>query len=292
LKELHPIKRMQSLDRIQLSSSTIVIVAPHMDDEALACGGLIALLPHKDRIHIIYATDGMKSPAPIIVGRDQVSPDLGKIRMQESTEAMKMLGVPGQNLHFLGFSDGELQKDRWALQSSIREKIKKILPQFIFVPFRYDRHADHLAVNHVVALDIQQGTIGAQLVEYFVYHRWRLMPKRDIRKYIKSPFLFQLDIARVAEQKRQALDCFVSQATNYYPWQTRPILTQSLLDGECQNPEYFLIAPAPLSGVAVFSSSTLWIWLAHRLEPILLRWKYLSASLVKRIFQNRVIESD
>ena len=56
---------MQNLD-LQSLSGTILIVAPHMDDEALACGGLIAKLPQKDRIHILYATDGMKSPAPIM----------------------------------------------------------------------------------------------------------------------------------------------------------------------------------------------------------------------------------
>ena len=101
---------MQNLD-LQLLTGTIVIVAPHMDDEALACGGLIAKLPHKDRIHIIYATDGMKSPAPIIPGRDKISPDLGKIRMQESIEAMKLLGVPEQNLHFLCLPEAQLTKD-------------------------------------------------------------------------------------------------------------------------------------------------------------------------------------
>jgi len=269
----------------------ILIIAPHMDDEALACGGLIAKLPYKDRIHILYATDGMKSPAPIVAGRDQVSPNLGKIRMQESTDAMKFLGIPEQNLHFLGLSDGGLQKNVLALQKSIWEIIETIQPEFIFVPFRYDRHPDHLAVNQVVTSNIQIGPIQAQLVEYFIYHRWRLMPKRDIRNYIKPQFLFQLDIANVAEQKRHALDCFVSQATNYYPWQTRPILTSILLDEECQNPEYFLIAPASFPGTAVFSSSALWIRIAHRLEPFLQRWKYRLSSLVKRIFQNRVIES-
>ena len=74
---------------LQRLTGKIVIVAPHMDDEALACGGLIAKLPHRDCVHIIYATDGMKSPASIIPGRDKISPDLGKNRMRESIEAMK-----------------------------------------------------------------------------------------------------------------------------------------------------------------------------------------------------------
>jgi LmbE family N-acetylglucosaminyl deacetylase len=278
---------MQNLDLGQLSSSTIVIVAPHMDDEALACGGLIARLPNKNQIHLIYVTDGMQSPAPIIAGRDEISPDLGKIRMQESMEAMKLLGVPEHNLHFLCLPEAELHKDISSLRGLVREKIKSIAPQYVLVPFRYDKHLDHLAVNHVVAADIGQGILSAKLIEYFVYYRWRLMPKRDIRKYIKPQFLFVLDISDVAMQKRKSLDCFTSQTTIYYPWMSRSILTPGLLEEECQNPEYFLSAPASLSGTDVFSGPVLWIRLVHHLEPILLRWKYFTLSLLKRVFQNR-----
>lgn len=277
---------MQTFDLQQFSSSTIVIVAPHMDDEALACGGLIAKLPNKQNLHIIYATDGMKSPAPIIAGRDAISPDLGKIRMQESKAAMKLLGVPEQNLHFLCLPEAELQKHMQALQNAIAENIRSLAPEFIFLPFRYDRHPDHLAVNHVVANEIQRGT-RAQLIEYFVYYRWRLMPKRDIRKYVQPQYLYALDISDVTAVKRQSLDCFTSQTTIYYPWMTRPILTPMLLDEECQNPEYFLLAPDSLSGTEIFTGSVLWIRLAHRIEPILLRWKYLILSRLKRVFQTR-----
>ena len=266
----------------------IMIIAPHMDDEALACGGLIAKLPYKNRIHIIYATDGMKSPAPIIAGRDEISPNLGRIRMQESIEAMNKLGVTEQNLHFLCLPEAQLQQNIVALGEMVREKIKSIAPQHIFIPFRYDRHLDHLAVSHVITSDIERGVFHAQVIEYFVYYRWRLMPERDIRRYIKLQFLYRLDIADIADQKRQALDCFTSQTTIYYPWQTRPILTSALLDEECQNPEYFLISPASTSGTAVFSNLVLWIRLVHRLEPILLRWKYLMVSLLKRVFRNHV----
>jgi LmbE family N-acetylglucosaminyl deacetylase len=278
---------MQNLD-LQILSGNIVIVAPHMDDEVLACGGLIAKLSDKNRIHIIYATDGMKSPAPIIPGRDEISPDLGKVRTNESLEAMKLLGVPEQNLHFLCLPEAKLHKNVSILQVPLRKILNPLNPQHIFVPFRYDRHLDHLAVNHAVASELEQGTVQAQLIEYFVYYRWRLLPKRDIRKYLKPQYLFQLPIADVAKQKRQALDCFTSQTTIYYPWQTRPILTPVVLDAECTNPEYFLVSNNSYSGTAVFSSLILWIRLAHRLEPILLHCKYLALSILKRIFWNRV----
>jgi LmbE family N-acetylglucosaminyl deacetylase len=282
---------MPDLD-LQLLMGKIVIVAPHMDDEALACGGLIAKLPHKERVHIIYATDGMKSPAPIIPGRDKISPDLGKARMQESIEAMKLLGVPEQNLHFLCLPEAQLKKHIFLLRDLLRAKIRRIAPNHIFVPFRYDRHPDHLAVNHAIVSDFRQGDTQPQLIEYFVYYRWRLMSKRDIRKYVRPQFLFKLEIGDVSQQKRQALDCFMSQTTIYYPWQTRPILTSILLDEECQNPEIFLISNDSSAGAAVFSNSVLWIHLVHRLEPFLQRWKYWIGAYLKRLLQNYVRESN
>ena len=146
---------MRDLD-LQLLPGKIVIVAPHMDDEALACGGLIAKLPHKDGVHIIYATDGMKSPAPILPGRDKISPDLGKTRMQESIQAVKLLGVPEHNLHFLCLPEAQLKKHFSSLRNLLRNKIRTIAPRQIFIPFRYDRHPDHLAINHAIVSDFQQ----------------------------------------------------------------------------------------------------------------------------------------
>lgn len=275
---------MQPLD-LNLLTDTLVIVAPHMDDEALACGGLVAKLPDKHLIHLIYATDGMKSPAPIMPG-DEIKPDLGRIRMSESVQAMKLLGVPEENLHFLNLPEAELKDHLPALQKSLGDKLKELAPQHIFVPFRYDRHPDHLAVNHVVVSVIEQGVVQAQFIEYFVYYRWRLLPRRDIRKYIRPQYLFTLDISDVATLKRRSLDHFTSQTTLYYPWQTRPILTSTLLDEECANPEYFLMN-ASFSGTVVFSNLVPWIRLAHRLEPVLLRWKYLTLSTLKRVFSAR-----
>jgi LmbE family N-acetylglucosaminyl deacetylase len=268
---------------LETLSGTIVLVAPHMDDEALACGGLIAKLPHKERIYIIYATDGMKSPSPVIPGHDKITPDLGQVRMQESIEAMKLLGLPEDHLHFLCLPEARGAENIPALRQLLRAKIHGLKPDHVLIPFRYDRHPDHLAVNRVVASDLARGILQGQLVEYFVYYRWRLMPKRDIRRYIKPQFLYKLEIEDVAGRKREALDCYKSQTTLYYSWQTRPILRPVLLDEECQNPEFFLIANGSSSGTAVFSGAVLWIRLVPRLEPILQRWKYLAGATLKRM---------
>lgn len=260
----------------------IVLVIPHMDDEVLACGGLLARLPHKERIQLIYATDGRRSPAPIFPGRDRVSADLGEVRVAESMAAMRALGVPPENLHFLRLPEAELARQRTALEAGLRRLLAAAQPDFIFIPFRYDRHPDHLVINHVVTQGCQQGWITAQLLEYFVYYRWRLLPRRDVRVYIEPRHLLQVEIASVADKKRAALDLFRTQVTHYYPWQTRPILTARLLDEECRQPEVFLWHAPDVRGPAVFRGATHWLRLVHRLEPVLQRWKYLGGALLKR----------
>ncbi|HEY1407576.1 MAG TPA: PIG-L family deacetylase [Promineifilum sp.] len=272
-------------DPLELFAGTLLIVAPHMDDEVLACGGLVALLPQKQHIHVVYATDGMRSPAPIVPGRDAISPKLGRERMDESRAAMKHLGVPAENLCFLGLREAELPDQHRELRSGLLSAVQTLNPDVVLIPFRYDRHPDHLAINQAVLQMRREGLLGGRLVEYFVYYRSRLLPKRDIRKYIKAQHLVQVDIRAVSEQKRRALDRFTSQTTIYYPWQTRPILRPELLDEESRNPEMFLLADPAHQGAAVFSGPTWWIRLAHRLEPRLQKAKYVFGAFMKRSLQ-------
>jgi LmbE family N-acetylglucosaminyl deacetylase len=268
----------------QFFRGSILIVAPHMDDEALACGGLIALLPAKERIHVVYATDGMKSPAPLIPGVDAITPDLGEVRVAEAILAMTFLGVPAQNLHFLRLPEAELRKHLEPLGAMLSAMITEIKPDIILVPFRYDRHPDHLAINQVLTGRTSRSTRHIRFVEYFVYHRWRLLPKKDIRAYVKPEYLIEVDIQDVAEKKRAALDCYRSQTTIHYPWQTRPILTAALLDEESSTAEYFFSSSFPRPGTQVFTGARLWIPIAHRIEPVLQRWKYRVGAYVQRAF--------
>jgi LmbE family N-acetylglucosaminyl deacetylase len=279
---------MSDLSLDQVFSGTILIIAPHMDDEALACGGLIARLSQKERIHVICATDGMKSPSPIMPGYDLISPDLGEVRIGESKAAMTFLRVPQKNLFYLRFPESQLKQHLSDLKDALSKLIDLVNPQHIFLPFRYDRHSDHVAINHVVVEMHKQGQFQSRLVEYFVYHRWKLLPKKDIRAYIKPECLIEVDVHGVSRQKRSALDFYESQTTIFYPWQTRPILTSQLLDEESTKPEYFLFYDPSLPGPAVFSRLIPWIRIVHRVEPFLKDWKYLIGAYLKRAMRKNV----
>jgi LmbE family N-acetylglucosaminyl deacetylase len=77
----------------------ILILAPHEDDEALMCSGIIS-----------YAlTSGADIKAVIITNGDHKGRKRGIIRMRETLEAMKYLGLKAANIIFLGYGYIELR---------------------------------------------------------------------------------------------------------------------------------------------------------------------------------------
>lgn len=269
-------------DPAELFRPPLVVTIPHMDDGVLACGGSIARLPDKSRVHLVYASDGMGSPEPVLPWIDRVSPDLGEIRAEEAREAMGHLGVDPGNIHFLGLPDGRLESHPDELDGRLHELLARLSPATVATPFRYDRHRDHVALNGSVMRARRNGALDAEILEYFVYHQSRLLPRRDIRRYIRPELLHQVEIAEVAERKRSALSRFRSQTTVFYPWQTRPNLTAQLLDRASREPEIFLRYDESLPGSRVFSGPVFWIRLSHRAEPLLKRRKDRAMAILRR----------
>ena len=129
---------------------------------------------------------------------------------------------------------------------------------------------------------MRQEPSRAELFEYFVYYRWRMLPGRDVRRYVRADQLHAIDIEPVAARKRSALDCFKSQTTRYYPWQDRPILSQPSLDEVCRNPEVFLRHNPALAGTTVFAAARRWIRFVHAFEPTAKRSKDRFMALIRR----------
>lgn len=256
---------------------TVLILAPHMDDEVLACGGTVARMRQPDRVHVAYASDGSASPAPPAPWIGRRPRELTAARMAEAREAMAELGVPAENLHFFGLPDGRLWRRRAELTRRIEDLVGSLRPAWLFLPFRYDRHPDHLAVTRGAASALgPPGREGPAWLEYFVYWRWRLLPGGDVREYVWPEKLVCVEVAPAEATKRRALGRFRSQTTRYYPWQTRPNLQPELVDEVCRAPEVFhRLAPGDRSegGRSLFRRRATWIRLVHRLELPLKREK-------------------
>jgi LmbE family N-acetylglucosaminyl deacetylase len=72
-----------------------MVLAPHPDDEALMCAGIIYnAIQNGDNVFVLIATSG-----------DYDGIDMGLIRINESINAMKTLGVPQENMMFLNYGD-------------------------------------------------------------------------------------------------------------------------------------------------------------------------------------------
>jgi LmbE family N-acetylglucosaminyl deacetylase len=243
-------------------AARILVLAPHMDDEMLGCGGTMLLHAYKTEIHCLFATDGAGSPAPLLPWLGRVDADLAAVRRREALAAAATIGIPPENLRFLDLPDGALSARRSDLVAALTEAVTTIQPRFVFAPFRYDVHPDHVALNRAARAALRTLPAAPALLEYFIYHRLRFAPGGDVRRAIDAGALVSIDTASVAAAKREALRCYLSQTTIRYPWQDRAILTEESLRQRCAEPELFLPADpaAPLS--EGFASHALQIRLA------------------------------
>ena len=224
----------------RLLAGRLLVLAPHMDDETLACGGTILLHRNKADVHCLFATDGAGSPAPLLPWQGRADDNLAARRREEAVSAAERLGIPHSNLHFLDLPDGRLAGHSGELVAALAGTVSLVRPDFVLAPFRYDVHPDHVALNRSIRKVLRDLPSAPMLLEYFVYHRLRFLPGGDVRLALRPGSLVQVDTVPVAAEKRAALDCYASQATIAYSWQERPILTKSSLQQRCAEPEFFL----------------------------------------------------
>ena len=99
------------------NSSSIVVFAPHPDDEVIGCAGIIMqALARGVRVKVVAITsgDGFPAAAAGVAHKavDQVGPDdffaLSRFRQMQSRTALGILGGKADDLIVLGYPDGDL----------------------------------------------------------------------------------------------------------------------------------------------------------------------------------------
>ena len=153
---------LTGLPVFRASSTPMLVIAPHPDDESLAIGGLLRSQRDRDiPITLVAVTDG-ENAYPEWAG-------LGDLRVTEQTSAAARLGIEKQDILRLRISDSGVSRD----QTRIVERLTPLVSSdtHILAPWPHDFHPDHEACG-VAAQQIARKT-GARLTFYFfwTWHR-------------------------------------------------------------------------------------------------------------------------
>jgi LmbE family N-acetylglucosaminyl deacetylase len=194
------------LDQIT-GGHTTMILAPHPDDESLACGGLIAESCARARPPIVVImTDGTGShPSSISYPPTR----LRDLREREAASAVGRLGLLPERLCFLRLRDSHMPKTGRLYGSAIKQLTRLFHSCHcgtILAPWRYDPHCDHQATQEMAR--VIAAKVNAKLLSYPVWG-WLLPAGADITD--ENIAVWRLDIRSHLTAKLHAIKSYQSQ---------------------------------------------------------------------------------
>lgn len=165
------------------SQASVLVIAPHPDDETIGCGGTIARLNSLGcRVTVLLVTDGS--------GADRVTDcDVVATRRQETRDALEVLG--GGEVVCWDFPDGKFVDGphyRQALQTFLQQE----QPDWVFFPSPLDYHRDHVGIAVGTFATLQAISFAGRAL---LYEIWGSLPGNRV-----------VDITDVMPQKRRALE--------------------------------------------------------------------------------------
>lgn len=190
-----------------------VVIAPHPDDEALGCGGLLALLCQAQvPVWAVLVTDGTMSHPN---SRKYPPAARQALREAEFRAALTELGIPTAPL-CLGLPDGEVSVIGSELFAAASAQLRSFLmqhqPTTILVPWRRDPHPDHRATSQLVRATLAQLATPPHLLEYVVW-AWERAAPADLPQPNEVQG-WRLDITPTLAEKQRAIATHRSQLTN------------------------------------------------------------------------------
>jgi LmbE family N-acetylglucosaminyl deacetylase len=248
---------IEPVDEASFAASAIVF-APHQDDETLGCGGTIICKRLAGvKIKIVYLTDGSGANAHLGV----VAPDeLRQIREAEAIVAAQTLGVAAENVVFLNFQDGQLQRSRKEAIAAVVEILRQEQPQEVFMPYRWEPQfvPDHGATQQIVTAALRQTQCDLTVYEYPIWfwfnYPWvdlmgdRIIPKPKrlrlllqwigwaiqalwLGYFFQRDFRWAIEVSEYLDLKHQALYQHQSQMTKFRG-DARWLTIADIADGE------------------------------------------------------------
>ncbi len=231
---------------------SIIIFAPHPDDETFACGGVIAKrLTEGYDVTVVFLTDGRNALRDLGVFSQPTPLELKEIRRDEATRATKILGLSQDDLVFLDIEDGTVEKNEHNVSKQITEILNEKSPREIYFPQEKEYNLDHRSTNRLVRKAIEQLNYNPVKRQYLIAWSYpfnilaRIQPQylRKLLLYKLQKFeLVTVDISDFTSTKKAAIKEYNSQLRIVAPNQPRTVIGDSLLQQFLGNKESFLVS--------------------------------------------------
>jgi LmbE family N-acetylglucosaminyl deacetylase len=189
-------------------ATSLLVIAPHPDDETLCCGGAIQRVVHAGgRVSVVWLTSGDAARITLLVmgrslfPRAAIARELGAQRMQEARTAMTRLGVRPEAQLFLGYPDGGLRAllgehrtvpftspatgaaavpyadalypghayTGESLERDLLAVLERVQPTLILAPTPLDAHTDHSAAG-LLTQTVSARYARVPSVRYWIVH--------------------------------------------------------------------------------------------------------------------------
>ena len=145
----------------------VLVFAPHPDDEAIGCGGLIARLTQAAiPVRVVLVTDGS--------GAGGLPPGAAQVRQREFLASLERLGVADHRM--FDFPDGQLVADA-ALFDAVSAQVRDFRPDWVVGPSAADAHRDHRCVAQAVQRAASDNDCVQRSLEY---ETWGTLPATHV----------------------------------------------------------------------------------------------------------------
>lgn len=175
---------------------TVLVIAPHPDDEAIGCGGAVRLHADRgDRVVVAHLTSGELGL------RDLPREQAWAIREAEALAAAEVLGVARSE--FLRGRDYFLESDAEELAGRLTPILRQERPAVVFLPHASEEHPDHRAAAACYRLAAEAG--GAPPPTVLAYEIWSPLARYN----------HLVDVSAVMPTKLATIRRYESQLTSF-----------------------------------------------------------------------------
>jgi LmbE family N-acetylglucosaminyl deacetylase len=224
-----------------MKQESIIVFAPHPDDETLGCGGtIIKKLAEGFDVSIVLMTDGRFALRDQGVLSEPSPEEMKDMRKKEFQKATHILGVNKQNLFYLDFEDSTLEANRVPVEKIIQDILEEKRPIEVYFTYFKDSNPDHRATNSIVQDAIMKVGFKVTKWQYSIVQPYaRIGIWKDAFCSLFTHKMVHVNISRFLETKKIALYEYSSQLNLIFSNQKRTVLSPFLVKMHLNDYEVF-----------------------------------------------------